>query len=394
MMNRVRELSEDLADALAEVLRPGAMVAVTDGVGMPLAALAALSRAARTVGGIRLVLGWCPVPITSLELDAFADVVTIMAGYELRAAVDAGQVRYLPARLGAVPALFADVLRPDVVLTSVVRRGDGLQLATEASWIPAAIEVGGTLLVIERPAFPAAARTPPLAPDRVVVIASDPTPPPVVRWGAVSDVHRAIACRVVELVPAGARLQYGPGALGTAVLDTLQRAVRIETGIVTDAVVDLDRRGLLLDMPVAPYLAGSDELYAWADGRPMLDRLEITHDPARLGGTPPLVAVNTALEIDLDGQVNVESVGGSAVAGIGGHPDFAFAAARAPGGLSIVAIPSEHRGGSTLVTQLAAPVSTPSHDVDVVVTERGAADLRGLDRSERRRALEVLWRYG
>jgi acyl-CoA hydrolase len=391
MMNRVPELPEDPAGVLAEALGPGATVAVTDGVGMPGAALAALSRAARTVGGIRLVLGWCPGPIADLELDAFADVATIMGGYELRAAVDAGQVRYLPARLGAVPALLADVLRPDVVLTSVVRSGNDLELATEVSWIPAVIETGATVLAVERPAFPAAARTPPLDPDRVVVIASDPTRPPVARWGAVTDVHRAIAGHVVELLPAGARLQYGPGALGTALLDALEREVHIDTGIITDAVVGLDRRGLLLDVPTAPYLAGSEELYAWADGRPMLDRLEITHDPTRLGGRPPLVAVNTALEIDLDAQVNVESVGGSAVAGVGGHPDFAFAAARAPSGLSIIALPSEHHGASTLVAQLSAPVSTPSHDVDVVVTERGAADLRGLDRTERRRSLEVLW---
>lgn len=119
--------------------------------------------------------------------------------------------------------------------------------------------------------------------------------------------------------------------------------------------------------------------------------IEYTHDVSRLTSAPgPLVALNTALEIDLDGQVNVEGVAGSAAGMIGGHPDFAAAAARGPG-LSVIALPSAHRGRPTLVERLGGPVTTPSHDVDVVVTDRGTADLRGLGRGERRRALSSLW---
>jgi acyl-CoA hydrolase len=76
---------------------------------------------------------------------------------------------------------------------------------------------------------------------------------------------------------------------------------------------------------------------------------------------------------------------------MGGHPDYAAAAARSVGGLSIVAVPTTHHGRSTLVTQLSRPVSTPAHDVDIVVTERGVADLRGLSRPERYKALTRLW---
>jgi acyl-CoA hydrolase len=122
----------------------------------------------------------------------------------------------------------------------------------------------------------------------------------------------------------------------------------------------------------------------------MLFPLDVTHVPARDNG--PFVAVNTALEIDLDGQVAVERAGGSTIGGIGGHPDFAFAAAGQPGGLSIIAVTTTARGGRpTLVERLDGPVTTPGHDVDVVVTEHGAADLRGLDRLERRRAISRLW---
>jgi acyl-CoA hydrolase len=165
----------------------------------------------------------------------------------------------------------------------------------------------------------------------------------------------------------------------------------IDTGMVTDAVLDLDRRGVLLGRPLAPYVAGTAELYEWAEGRVDADRVERTHDPVRLAGEPALVAVNTALEIDLDGQVNVEAAGGSTVAGIGGQPDYAAAASRSVHGISVMAVPTTRGGHRTLVERLSAPVSTPAHDTDVVVTELGAVDLRGLDRAGRRRAIASLW---
>jgi acyl-CoA hydrolase len=119
----------------------------------------------------------------------------------------------------------------------------------------------------------------------------------------------------------------------------------------------------------------------------------VVHDIGRLShpDLPPLIALNTALEIDLDGQVNVEGLGGRATGMIGGHPDFAAAGARSRDGLSVVALAARHRGGPTLVERLSAPVTTPSHDVDVVVTDGGVADLRGLDRAGRRAALRDLW---
>ncbi len=88
--------------------------------------------------------------------------------------------------------------------------------------------------------------------------------------------------------------------------------------------------------------------------------------------------------------MNVEGTTASTLGGIGGHPDFAAAAARSTG-LSVVALATRHHGRPTLVDRLARPVSTPGHDVDVVVTEQGVADLRGLDRGERRDALLSLW---
>jgi acyl-CoA hydrolase len=205
-------------------------------------------------------------------------------------------------------------------------------------------------------------------------------------------VHREIAGRVAALIPEGARLQVGPGALGAAVLDAVRVPVHVDAGLLPDGVADLDRRGLLRGTPVATYLAGGPALREWADGRPLLHGVEYTHDIGRLSALPRFVAVNTALEVDEQGQVNVEGLPGAAVGGIGGHADYAAAATRCRDGLSIVAVPATHRGRPTLVERLSAPVSTPAHDVDVLVTEHGAADLRGLDRGERAAAVRALWR--
>jgi acyl-CoA hydrolase len=148
---------------------------------------------------------------------------------------------------------------------------------------------------------------------------------------------------------------------------------------------------MLAGEPLSAYAIGDESLFDWVDGRAVLDRAEVTHHPGRLSGEPPLIALNTALEIDLDGQVNVESFRGSAVAGIGGQPDYMAAAAVSRGGLSILAIPTSHGGRSTLVEQLSGPVSTASHDIELIVTDTGLADLRGKTRSERRQAIAELW---
>jgi acyl-CoA hydrolase len=165
----------------------------------------------------------------------------------------------------------------------------------------------------------------------------------------------------------------------------------IDNGLLTDAVVELDQRGLLAGTPSATYLLGSDSLYDWADGRPILHGLDYTHDLTRLSRGAPLVAVNTAIEIDQYGQINVEGPGDKVVGGIGGHPDYCAAARMSSGGLSIIAVPTKVNGRSPLVEQLSRPASTPAHDVDVIVTESGHIDLRAADWSQRRALITELF---
>ncbi len=378
--------------AWSDILWPGVRVAVGDGIGMPGAILPDLAAASREVGDVRLLLGWLPQPHDGLDPTAYADVRTTMGGWGLRRPIDAGVVHAPAVRLSAVPALLAGPWRPDVVVVTAVPGPSGsLTLGTEVSWLPAAIAGGATIAAVVNTNRPRCAVGPPLPADQVLVVSESTDPPLNLSFATPSDSHRAIAERVVDLLPQGARLQVGPGALGTAVLDAVRAPVALDSGLLPEAVVDLDERGLLVDEAVATYLAGGPRLVEWADGRSLLHPLEHTHDATRLSTGTPLVAVNTALEVDEQGQVNVEGFPGASVGGVGGHPDYAVAATRSVGGLSVVAVTSEHQGRPTLVDRLSAPVSTPSHDVDVLVTERGCADLRGLDRHERSRAVRSLW---
>ncbi|GAA4826129.1 hypothetical protein GCM10023201_10900 [Actinomycetospora corticicola] len=386
--------------ALSSLMRPGARIAVADGCGTPRAAFPALGGIARERGDLRLVLGWMPAPVEGLDLAAFADARTVMPGWGLRAGVSQGHVRAVPARLSAMPALLAGPLRPDLLVVSAAPGPYGPVLGSEVSWMRVAIDAGVPLAVVLDDALPRAASGPPLPEDQTFVIGHASDGPAVVPVAPEpSPEHRRIGELVAGLLPDDARVQWAPGQLGQAVVRGILdrgRPVHADSGLLGDPVVDLDEAGLLASTPTATYLVGTPRLYGWADehgraGRPVLHGVEVTHDPNRLAADPPLVAVNTAVEIDRDGQVNVEGPASAIVGGIGGHPDYAAAATRSRHGLSVIALASTHRGVPTMVERLSRPVTTASHDVDVVVTEHGVADLRGLDRGERRRALRPLW---
>jgi hypothetical protein len=386
-----------LATALRARISPGSTIAIGDGVGGlrylddGTSVGAVVSAVARDVGSVRLILGWVPAPLDDLEADAFAEIVALMPGWGLRDVLAGPTARFVPTRLSGIQALLTGVLRPDVLVTRVVDRSGGLRFSTEVSWQREVVDAGVPVLAILDGTAPCADAGPPLAPGMVHVSGCSSEGPARMPRKDPEPVHDALADAALRFVPEGARLQYGPGQLGTALLRRTAMPLRVDTGLLTDAVVDLDKRGLLIDIPSATYLFGSEELYDWADGKSILRGIDYTHDISRLAGGETFVAVNTAIEIDPYGQVNVEGLGEKVVGGIGGHPDYCAAARMSHSGLSIIATPTEVNGRSPLVEQLSRPASTPAHDIDLIVTESGYADLRGADWSQRRRLITTLF---
>ncbi len=222
-------------------------------------------------------------------------------------------------------------------------------------------------------------------------------PPP-----AITEVEQAIGRTVATLIPDGATVQVGVGAIPQAVLESLadHRDLALHS-LLVDASVGLVERGTVtatakrlhrgrLDVAEA---MGTRRLFDFLHDNPFVNMESSgwVHDPEVVARLDRFVAVNSALEVDLGGQVTAESLGARQVAGVGGQFDFVLGASRSRGGASIVALPSTGRDGvvSRIVARLAhgAAVTTPRFLVDWVVTEHGAAELRGRDERARAAAL-------
>jgi acyl-CoA hydrolase len=208
-------------------------------------------------------------------------------------------------------------------------------------------------------------------------------------------VSTAIGAHVARLVGDGAALQLGIGRIPSQLLAQLRgrRGLRLHSGMLTGGVRHLAEAGMLSTKEpiVAACFAGDADYYRWLHGREdvLLAPVSHTHHPATLAGIDALIAVNSAIEVDLDGQVNAEWLMGRQVSGPGGMPDFAAGARRSRRGLSVIALPSTDARGehSRIVRRLNVPATISRHEVDLIVTEQGIADLRGLTAEERRKAI-------
>ena len=337
--------------------------------------------------GPDVVVGWTVEELPWLEASPAGRVTSVSAGYRLRPAVTAGMVQVRSTAISAMPALLADGLRPDVVVVSGRPSGTGFAFGPSVGWAHAAARLARRGVVVDvRPEMPAYDAPP--VPGDILATVEGPVLPLAAPGGrAPSAAEEAIGAAVAELIPPGATLEFGLGTVCDAAAGALRVGVRIRSGMVTDTLVRLDRQGLLLDRAEATYAWGGDDLAALsAAGRLRIVPSDLSHDIDRLAGLELFTAVNSALEVGLDGAVNVEVLDGKPVSGIGGHADFCAAAARSEGGLSIVALTATRRGRSAIVPAV-EHVSTPGSDVHVVVTEYGVADLRGADAAERRRRL-------
>jgi acyl-CoA hydrolase len=212
--------------------------------------------------------------------------------------------------------------------------------------------------------------------------------PVALPYGAPGDLEKAIARHAAPFVPEGATLETGLGALPDAVLGMLgdRKRLSIHSGSLGDGAVELMERGIVLQANCGT-LMGTRRLFEHARENPAvrLRSTEYTHNPRILATLERMVAINSAVEVDLTGQVNAEVAKGSYLGAVGGALDFIRAANHSPGGVSLMLLPA-----ARVVEKLQGPVSTPRSEAGVIVTERGAADLRGCtlrERVERMRAI-------
>jgi acyl-CoA hydrolase len=294
-------------------------------------------------------------------------------------------LQIVPAHYSALPRLFAERALPgDVGLVQVSPPGpDGVcSLGIGVDYAADAVRHSRVLIGEINHRMPATTGTPGIPLDRFAAVIETERAIPAAPDRVPDAVDEAIAARVAELVEDGDTVQMGVGALPAAIMDGLagHRDLGFHSGMLTDGVPRLVEKGVLTGrrkeidqgLLVTGTAIGSAELYARLGELPVVFRpASYTHDAGVLARLRRLVAINSAVEVDLGGQVNAESVHGRYVGGIGGQADFCGAAART-GARSIIALRA-----SAIVPRLSGPVSTARADVDAVVTEHGAAWLRG-----------------
>jgi 4-hydroxybutyrate CoA-transferase len=216
-----------------------------------------------------------------------------------------------------------------------------------------------------------------------------------------SEVIERIAQNIAELIPDGATMQLGIGAIPDAMLKYLyeKKDLGIHTELFSDGVIDLVDAGVLTNARkslhpgkiIAGFILGTQRLYDWVDDNPLIELhpTEYVNDPFVIAQNDRMVAINSAIEIDLTGQVCADSIGPKIYSGVGGQLDFIYGASRSRGGIPIIALPSTAKQFSRIVPMLkqGAGVVTTRNHVRYVVTEYGIADLYGKTIRQRAQAL-------
>jgi acyl-CoA hydrolase len=381
------ETSGGETSELARVIRPGDAIVCAQACAEPQTLLELLVAQRAGLGGCSLFVGSSysgivqPAHADHLRLSSYCGTGSN------RALAGAGVLDILPSPYSQLGALLRTRRLPcDVVLLQVSppnSRGE-YSLGFGVEYLAPALDACRAIVAEVNDQVPWTYTEPLLhAEDFDLVVASSRSPV-VLDQGPPKELDLLIARHAAQCVPEGATVECGIGALPNAVVAALKgrRGLRYHSGLVCDAVVDLE-----LDSCVGGALIGTPRLFAWARGnrRLRLCSSDITHGAATLGAIERFVAINSAVEVDLTGQANGEIARGSYVGAVGGALDFVRAANQSPGGVSITVLPA-----ARVVEQLSGPVSLPRSEAAIIVTEHGAADLRGCTLAERARRMRAI----
>ncbi|MGY1873537.1 acetyl-CoA hydrolase/transferase family protein [Nocardia gipuzkoensis] len=388
---------------LTTVLRAGDRIVVGQACGEPTTLIEALIAQGGAIGGVSAFIATSFSGLfTPAATEAFA-LSSMGAIGALRSLTKEHRLSIVPCHVSRVgPMIEAGILGCDVAFVQVSpadERGEH-SFGLVSDHVRAAV---GTARVVvaeinDQVPFTLGERLPAAEIDYAVRVSRPPVQVPPARIGPVDE---AIAGHAAAYIEDGAVLQIGVGAVPGAVLRLLhdRTDLGVHSGMIGDGLVDLVESGAVTNarktidrgVSVTGALIGTERLYRFADRNAAIRMCatDYTHDAGVLARLERLVAINSAMEVDLTGQVNAEQSGAAYLGGTGGQVDFVRAGARSRGGHAIVALPSTAKGGtvSRITATLSGPVTTARSDVDVIVTEFGAAELAGRTLAERTRRL-------
>ncbi len=399
-----------LAEAVGR-LRPGTKLLLPAGCAEPTAFLQELCRQADRLTPLTLMGGLLlgAYPFLRPEYGKAFRWVTWQLMPPAVPAWERGQAEFVPARYFDSVSLFGrrGPWAPDAVVvhTSPPDRHGYLSLGVSVSYsLPAAREAPLVIAQVN-PRMPRTLGNAFLHSSQVDCWTEAESPLVEYPAAPVGAVERQIAARVAGLIPDGATIQIGVGGIPQAVMEALgdRKDLGVHS-IVVDHMLPLIEKGVITNTRKSLHpgrmdiceVMGTRRLFDFVHENPLvnMEPSDIVHDPEVVRRIRDFISINSALEVDLTGQVNAESLGPRQLTGIGGQFDFVLGASRAPGGASIIALPSTGKGGavSRIVACLGkgASVTTPRYLADWVVTEHGEARLTGLSSAGRCRALLAL----
>jgi 4-hydroxybutyrate CoA-transferase len=397
------------ADVAVQAIQSHNRVFMTGNCSVPKELLGALVRRAPELEDVEIVqvLTIGPADYVAPEMQGHIRVNSLFISHNVRKAVNEGRADFTPIFLSQIPQALRDpkLLRPDVAMIHC-------SPPDEHGFCTFGVEVGLT-----KPAAESARIVIAEVNDRMPRTLGDsfihfsrlthivPVSYPIVEvpQGSPGELQKRIAEHIAELIPDGATMQMGIGEIPDAVLLYLRdkRDLGVHTELFSDGVMELIETGVLTNAAktlhrgkcVTGFALGSQRLYEFIDNNPMFEfhPQDYVNDPFVIAQNAKQVCINSALEVDLTGQVCADSIGPLFYSGVGGQLDFIYGASRSPGGVPIIALPATAKDGavSRIVPMLkqGAGVVTSRNHVHYIVTEHGVADLHGKTIRQRVQAL-------
>ena len=393
----------------AKLIRSHSSVYIQGSTSIPEVLVQAMTERADELTDVKIYSGFAvgraDAPYCRPEYKDTFLVNSLFVANNIRRWLAAGYGQSIPAFLGEIPGLFRDGTLPvDVAILNLSRPNEEgyCSFGVSADLAVSAVECAKTVIAQVNTAMPFSYGDAVIHLSRVAAAVEVDDPLVEVPSATPSEIESRIGGYIAELIPDGATLQIGVGGIPNAELAALtgHKHLGLHTEAMTDGVLPLLESGVIDNslkkvMPgttVASLALGSRRLYDYMDYRKDLVMKDVawTNDPFRIRENPRVMAINSAVEVDLTGQVCADSVGERIISGVGGQHDFMYGGALSEGGKTFIAIPSTTPKGESKIKALLTPgagVVTTRHMVQHVVTEYGVAHLRGRNLAERARAL-------
>lgn len=391
---------------LSAYLKPGDHVVLGQACGEPSTLVEALIEQGQAIGGLSVFIASSfSGAFTPQTADSFA-LSSMGAIGALRPMTKAGKLSVIPCHVGQVgPMIAAGIIGCDVAMVQVSPAdADGNHSFGLISDHTRAMVDKARVVIAEVNDQVPFTHGEMLRSDEIDVAIPVSRPPVEVAPARIGETDEAIARHCAAYIEDGSVIQTGVGAVPDAILRLLgdRKDLGVHSGMLGDGLVDLFEAGVITNarkaidrgVSINGALIGTKRLYDFAHRNPAIRMCatSYTHDAAVLARLERLVTINSAIEVDLTGQVNAEQSGSAYLGGTGGQVDFVRAGMRSPGGHALIALSATAKGGaiSKIVTGLSGPVTTARSDVDVIVTEFGAAELKGQSLAERARRLVAI----